>query len=75
LYLLCLTRLIFPSDEGAAKEITAPVPPPSASTAVEKNPQKEAANEIPMVEVLEKNCSGCKDQAPQERHKTCNRLS
>jgi hypothetical protein len=42
---------------------------------VEKNPQKEAANEIPMVEVLEKNCSGCKDQAPQERHKTCSRLS
>jgi hypothetical protein len=40
LYLFYLTQLIFPSDEGATKEDTALVPPPSASAAVEKNPQK-----------------------------------
>jgi hypothetical protein len=54
LYLFYLTQLIFPSDEGAAKEDTALVPPPPASAAMEKNPQKEVANETPMVEVLEK---------------------
>jgi hypothetical protein len=52
--------IYFPSDEGAAKETIAPVPPPSSSAAVEKNPQKEAANETPMVEVLEKAAADAK---------------
>jgi hypothetical protein len=54
LYIFCLTQLLFPSDEGVAKEDAAPVPPPSTSATVENNPQKEAASETPMVTVLEK---------------------
>jgi hypothetical protein len=60
LYLFYLTQLIFPSDEGATKEDTAPVSPPSASAAVENNLQKEAIDETPMVEVLEKAAADAK---------------
>jgi hypothetical protein len=36
------------------KENTAPIPPPSTSITVERNPQKEGASETPIVAVLEK---------------------
>jgi hypothetical protein len=47
------------------KENTAPVPPPSTSVTVERNPQKETASETLIVVVLEKAAADAKSK----RHK------
>jgi hypothetical protein len=60
--------LTLSSDEIDAEGTAPQVLPPSASVVAKKNPQKEAASETPMVEVLQKAAADAKKDTKPRPH-------